>query len=123
MALADAITARIAATRRRLMAGGLLQEIQWGVPGPRIRGNLYGRRSFTWVPLDAYIQSRQALDRDRLSTDRVDDMLLVFLEPLAIRDDHVFRWGEHTYSVRKISGLVQDETTGTRYASEVTVVR
>ena len=123
MALADAITARIAATRRRLLAGGLLVEVEWGVPGPRIRGNLYGRRSITWSMLFAHIQSRQALDRDRLSTDRVDDMLLVFLEPLAIRDDHVFRWGEHTYSVRKISGLVLDEETGVRFSSEVTVIR
>ena len=125
MGLDAAITARITATRRRLVAGGLLQPVEWGVPGPRIRGNLYGRRSITWAPLDAYIESRQALDRDRITTDRADDILLVFLEPLAIKDNHIFRWGEppHVYSVKKITGLLKNAETGTRYASEVVVIR
>ena len=125
VALADAITARIAATRRRLVAGGLLQPVEWGVPGPRIRGNLYGRRPITWSMLDAYIQSSPALDRDRLSTDRSDDILLVILEPVAITDNHIFRWGDppHTYSVKKVTGLLQDEETGVRFSSEVTVQR
>ena len=29
--LDDALTARIAATKRRLLEGGLLQEVEWGV--------------------------------------------------------------------------------------------
>ena len=122
MALADAITARVAATRQRLLAGGLLQEISWGVPGDRDR---YGRRTFTWATLFAYIQSGQALDRDRYSTDRADDILLVILEPLAIKDDHLFRWGDPimTFKVKSISGLLQDEDTGVRFSSEVTVIR
>ena len=125
MGLDAAITARIDATRRRLLAGGLLVEVEWGVPGPRIRRNLRGRRSVTWATLFAYIQAGQALDRDRLSTERSDDILLVFLEPLAIKDNHIFRWGDppDTYSVSKIDGLLQDEDTGTRYASEVVVIR
>ena len=31
--LDDALTARIAATKRRLLVDGLLQEIEWGVLG------------------------------------------------------------------------------------------
>ena len=31
--------------------------------------------------------------------------------------------GEHIYRVKKIDGLLQDEETGTRYSSEVTVIR
>ena len=30
--LDDALTARIAATKRRLLDGGLLQEVEWGCP-------------------------------------------------------------------------------------------
>ena len=125
MALADAISARIAATRRRLVAGGLLQPVGWGVPGPHIRGNLYGRRSITWSMLDVHIQSSPALDYGRLSTERVDDILLIILDPIAITDEHTFRFGDppHVYSVKKIDGLLQDETTGVRYSSEVTVIR
>ena len=29
----------------------------------------------------------------------------------------------HTYSVKKIDGVIQDEETGTRFSSEVTVIR
>ena len=125
MALDTAITARIAATRRRLVAGGLLQPVEWGVPGPHIRGNLYGRRSITYTMIDAYIQSSPALDYGRLSTERVDDILLIILEPLAITDEHTFRFGDEpvVYSVKKIDGLLQDETTGVRYSSEVVVIR
>ena len=123
MGLADAITARVAATKRRLLAGGLLQPVEWGVPGPRIRGNLYGRRTFTYSAIDAFIEQRPALDRDRLDTERVDNTLLTILEPVAITTEHLFRWGDHTYSVKAVDGVIKDETTGTRYASEVTVIR
>ena len=125
VALADAISARIAATRRRLVAGGLLQPVEWGVPGPHIRGNLYGRRSITYTMIDAYIQSSPALDYGRLSTERVDDILLIILEPLAITDEHTFRFGDPPviYSVKKIDGLLQDEDTGVRYSSEVILIR
>ena len=37
--LDDAITARLAATKLTLLAGGVLQKIEWGIPGPPdIRG-------------------------------------------------------------------------------------
>ena len=125
MGLEAAITARIAATRRRLLAGGLLQPVEWGVPGPRILGDLYGGRSIAWAPLDAYIESRQALDRGRLSTQRVDDILLVFLEPLEILDSHLFRFGDPPiiYKVKSISGLLQDHGAGIRYSTEVVLIR
>ena len=117
-----AITARIAATKRRLLEGGLLQEIEWGTPGePDIRG----RRIFTYTPLDALIEQRPALDRGTFDTDRADNTVLTILDPLAITDEHTFRWGEppHVYKVKAIDGLLQDEETGTRYASEVVVLR
>ena len=129
--LDDALTARIAATKRRLLEGGVLQPVEWGVPGePDVRG----RRTFTYTPLYALIEERPALDRGTLDTDRADNTVLVIFDPLAITDEHTFRWGgspldalivtpPHVYSVKAIDGLVQDEETGTRYASEVTVIR
>ena len=51
----------------------------------------------------------------------------MILDPVAITDEHLFRWGDdppHTYKIKAIDGLLQDEETGTRYfISEVTVVR
>ena len=75
--------------------------------------------------IDAYIQSSPALDYGRLSTERVDDILLIILEPLAITDEHTFRFGDPPviYSVKKIDGLLQDEDTGVRYSSEVILIR
>ena len=120
--LDDALTARIAATKQRLLEGGLLVEIWWGIPGER---DYQGRRPFTYSPLDALIADRSALDRGTLDTDRADDTVLVIFDPVAITDEHLFRWGDppHTYSVKAVDGLLQDEETGTRYASEITVIR
>ena len=123
MALADALTRTIAANKRRLLAGGVLQEVAWrrrtGEPDVR------GRQSVSTTLIDAFIEQRPALDRDRIHTDRADDTVLTILDPLAITDTDTFRWGDppDTYKVKKISGLVQDEETGTRYSSEVTVIR
>ena len=120
--LDDALTARIAAAKRHRLEGGLLQEVEWGVPGePDIRG----RRIFTYFMLDALIDQRPALDRSTIDTDRADNTVLVILDPLSITDDHLFRWGDplHIYQIKAIDGIVQDEETGTRYASEVTVIR
>ena len=120
--LDTAITAQIAAAKTRLLDGGLLQEVEWGVPGER---DVMGRRPFTYTTLDALIEQRPALDRSTIDTDRADNTVLTILDPLAITDEHVFRWGEpsHTYAVKAIDGLLQDEDNGTRYASEVTVIR
>ena len=117
------LTARIAAAKRRLLAGGLLQEVEWGVPtGER---DVRGRQTIEYSMLDALIEQRPALDRGTLDTDRADNTVLTILDPLKISDDHVFRWGEppHVYKVKKIDGLLQNEETGTRFSSEVTVIR
>ena len=120
--IADAITARIAAAKRRLLAGGLLQPVEWGIPGER---DERGRRSFTYSMLDAVIEDRTALDRSTFTTDRAGDTVLVIFDPVAILTEHVFRWGDppHVYKIKAVDGIVQDEETGTRYASEVTVIR
>ena len=121
--LDDALTARIAAGKRRLLEGGLLQEVEWGVPtGER---DIRGRVTITYSTLDALIEQRPALDRGTLDTDRADNTVLTILDPLAITDEHLFRWGDppHTYRVKAIDGLLQDEELGTRYASEVIVIR
>ena len=126
MRLDSAITARIAAMKRRLKAGGMLQRVEWGIPDPPlVPPDVRGRKTFTYTMLDVLIELRPALDRDRITTDRADDTVLTILDPLAITDEHFFRWGEppDTYSVKSIDGIVQDEETGTRYASEVTVIR
>ena len=121
--IGNAITARIAATKKRLLDGGVMRPIEWGIPGePDIRG----RKVFTYFMLDALIEQRPALDRGSgFTTDRSDDTVLIILDPLAITDGHLFRWGEpaHAYSVKAVDGIVQDAESGIRYASEVTVVR
>ena len=121
--LDGALTARIASIKRRLGAGGLLQEIEWGVPtGER---DIRGRITYTYAEIEALIEQRPALDRGTLDTDRADNTVLTILEPLAITDDHLFRWGSpsHTYRIKQVDGVVQDEETGTRFFSEVTVIR
>ena len=123
---ADALTARIAAAKRRLKSGGMLQQVEWGVAVPIVLPDLpdpRGRRTYAYTTLDALIEDRPGLDRDRTSTDRADNTLLTILEPVAILTEHLFRWGGHTYSVKSIDGLLQNEETGTRYASAVTVIR
>ena len=119
---ADALTARIGAAKRSLLAGGLLQEVEWGIPGePDIRG----RRIFTYSMLDAVIEDRPGLDRSTLTTDRADNTVLTILDPVAILDDHTFRWGDppHVYQIKAVEGLLQDEATGVRFSSEVMVIR
>ena len=121
--LDDALTARIAAAKRRLLEGGLLQPVGWGVPtGER---DVRGRIAFTYSTLDAFIEQRPALDRSSTDTDQADATLLIILDELAITDEHLFRYGDppHTYKVKAVDGLLQDEDTGTRYVSEVTVLR
>ena len=51
--------------------------------------------------------------------------VLVVLDPLAIKTEHTFRWGNppHVYSIQSVDGIVQDETTGVRFSSEIVVIR
>ena len=51
--------------------------------------------------------------------------MLTILDPVAITDEHLFRWGDpvDVYKVKSVDGVIKDETTGTRYASEVIVLR
>ena len=118
---ARAITARIAATKRRLLAGGVMREIEWRRKTGPI--DVRGRQAVSVSLIDAFIEQRPALDYDRLSTDRADDTVLTILDPLAIIDTDTFRWGDHTYTVSKVTGLLKDEDTGVRFSSEVTVIR
>ena len=121
MVLADVITARVAATKRRLLVGGMLQSIEWRQKtGPR---DVRGRQSVSTTMIDAFVEQRPALDYKRLTTERADDTVLTILDALAITDSDTFRWGGDTYSVTKIDGLLQDEDSGVRFSSEVTVVR
>ena len=123
--LDEALTARIAAAKRRLLEGGLLQEVEWGVVVPQDPPDPRGRKVYAYSPLDAFIEQRPALDRSTIDTDRSDNTVLLILDPLAISDEHLFRWGDppHVYSIKAVDGIVQDEESGTRYASEVTVIR
>ena len=120
--LDEAITARIASEKRRLRVGGMLRSVQWGKPGKR---DQRGRRTVTYSMIDALIEQRHALDRSTIDTDRDDNTVLTILDPVAITDADLFRWGDppHVYSVKSIDGLVQDEETGVRFSSEVTVLR
>jgi hypothetical protein len=119
----DALTARIAAIKQRLLVGGLLMEVEWqrrtGVKDVR------GRQAVDTTLLDVLIEQRPALDRGPGSTDRADDTVVVVLDPVAITDEHLFRWGDplHTYSIKGLSGLIQDELIGLRYYTEAGVIR
>ena len=118
-----AITARIAAIKRRLLEGGLLQLVSWGVPvGER---DERGRITYAYSDIDAFIEDRPALDRGTNGTERADNTVLVILDPVAITDQDLFRWGEplQTYKIKAIDGLISDEELGTRYASEVVLIR
>ena len=120
--VADAVTARIAAAKRRLKAGGLLQPVEWGIGGER---DMRGQRIFTYSPLDALIEDRPALARSTLTTDRADNTVLVIFDPVAILTEHLFRWGDppHVYKIKAVEGLLKNEETGVRFASEVIVIR
>ena len=125
MMLDEALTARIAAAKRRLLDGGLLQLVSWGVVVPQDPPDPRGRKVYAYSEIDALIEERPALDRGALSTDRADNTVLHILDPVAITDEHLFRWGEpaHVYKVKAVDGLLSDEKTGTRYASEITLIR
>ena len=118
----NALSARIKATKKRLLAGGVMQPVEWGIPGePDVRGRIV----FTYFMLDAVIEQRPGLERDSATTDRSDNTVLTILDPVAITDDHTFRWGDpvHVHKIKAVEGLLQNEETGIRFASEVTVIR
>ena len=120
--LAATLTSGIATIKSTLLAGGLLRSVEWGVPGEL---DIRGRRTFTYSTLDALIEDRPALDFGTLDTDREDNTVLTILDPVAITDEDTFRWGDppHTYKVKEVDGLIQNEATGVRFSSEVTVIR
>ena len=121
MGLADTLTRGIATAKRT--TAQFLQPVEWlqrtGDKDER------GRQAVSTTMLDALIEDKTALNRSSLDTDRADNTVLTFLEPLAIKDSDTFRWGDpaHVYKVSKIDGVVQDAETGVRFASEVTVIR
>ena len=121
MALAESLTQGIAQIKSTLKTGGLLRPVEWlrrtGDKDER------GRQAVSTTMLDALIESRPALERSTIDTDRADSTVLIILDPIAITDEDTFRWGEHTYKVEKIDGVVKNEGTGVRFSSEVTVVR
>ena len=135
--LNKAIIARIAAVKRRLKAGGLLVEVGWlRRTGPR---DVRGRQDISTTMIDALIVQGHGLERDRFTTERADDTVLVIFDPVAISDVDFFRWGGtpattlgdgtpveaipgKARSIKKIDGLVADES-GTKYLTEVTVIR
>ena len=122
-ALMTRLTARIAAAKSRLLAGGVLQTVEWGIPTGE-RDNR-GRTAYEYSEIYAMIEDRPALDRGSSATDRADATILTILDPVAILDEDLFRWGDppHTHRVKAIDGLLQDEETGVRFASEVEIVR
>ena len=121
---ATAITARIAAVKRRLLKGGMLRSVEWMQrTGDK---DVRGRQDFSTTLIDALIQTRPGLDRGLArATDRSDNTVLTILDPVAVKDTDTFRWGDqpHVYSVKSISGLLKDEDSGIRHSSEVTVQR
>ena len=121
--LDDVLTARIEAAKAWLLAGGLLQEVEWGVPvGER---DERGRITYAYSEIDAFVEQLHELDRGAASTERADNIVLHILDPVAIFDDQLFRFGDpiHVYGIKEINGLLSDEEAGTRYQSEVVLIR
>ena len=124
--LDDALTARVAAAKRRLLDGGVLQPVEWGTVLPRDPPDPRGRKYYQYSEIDVLIQQRPELQRESgFTTDRADNTVLIILDPMAITDEDLFRWGEepHVYKVSKIDGVVKNEALGVRFFSEVTVIR
>ena len=119
--IAVALTKGVATLKSTFLAGGLLRSIEWlRKTGAK---DVRGRETVTTTLIDALIEQRPALDRDRSDTERTDDTVLTILDPLAITDEHSFKWGGHTYRVSKVDGVIKNESTGVRFSSEVTVIR
>ena len=119
--IAVALTNGVATLKSTLLAGGLLRSVEWlRKTGQK---DVRGRQDVTTTLIDALIEQRPALDRDRLDTERTDDTVLTILDPLAITDEHFFKWGGHTYRVKEVDGVIKNESTGVRFSSEVTVIR
>ena len=100
-----------------------MRHIEWRVPsGDR---DERGRQTVTTKMIDAFIEDRPALDRGAQATDREDDTIVILLDPRAVFDTHTFRWGRpgHVYRIKGIIGIVQDINSGTRYYSEIIVLR
>ena len=121
---AAAITARIAAVKKRLLVGGMLRSVEWMQRiGDR---DLRGRQSVTTKMIDAFIQTRPGLDRGLArATDRSDNTVLIILDPVSVSLTDTFRWGEpaHIYRIKQVDGLLQDEENGVRFFSSITVIR
>ena len=123
MALADSLTSGISTIKTTLKTGGLLRPVEWlKRTGDK---DVRGRQAVSSQMLDALIEQRPGLDRSTIDTDRQDNTVLIILDPVAITDADTFRWGNpsHTYKVKKIDGVVKNESTGVRFSSEVTVIR
>ena len=115
------------ATKRRLLEGGLLQEVELGVVVPQDPPDPRGRKVYAFSPLDALIEQRpSAGPGGTLDTDRADNTVLVIFDPAGNHRRTSFQVGRTDRTstrLRRLTGSWQDEETGTRYASEVTVIR
>ena len=120
--IARSITQGVATIKSTLLAGGLLRAVEWHRPtGER---DVRGRQDVLVSLLDVLIEQRPALERTGgFTTDRNDNTVLTILDPVAITDEDTFRWGDHTYKVKAIDGVVANAATGIRFSSEVTVIR
>ena len=120
--LANSLTRGVVSIKRTLLRGGLLRSVQWHQrTGEK---DVRGRQNVSVTLLDVLIEQRPGLDRQGGgATDRSDNTVLTVLDPVAIKDTNTFRWGGHTYKVKKIDGVVKNEVTGVRFSSEVTVIR
>ena len=121
MTLATTLTAGIATAKRALSSGGLLQPVTW----ERRSGehDMYGRQAVTTSTLMVLIEDREGITRAEREIERADRTVLTILEPVAVQDTDTFTWGGKTHAVAHLEGVVEDETTGTRFSTEVTVIR
>ena len=68
------------------------------LPDPR------GRNTYSYSNLDAFIEQRTGLDRSTIDTDRSHEIVVIVLDPVAIHDEDLFRWGDPPHVLQDQSG-------------------
>ena len=121
MALADSLTQGITQIKSTLKNGGLLRPVEWLRRTGEV--DVRGRQDVSVTLLDVFIESEVSLDRATIDTDRADRIKLLILEPVAVKDTDLFRWGDHSHKVESVTGVLENESTGVRFSSEVVLIR
>ena len=99
-------TARIASAKRRASRSGWIATVISSGGGEQARKTCAGGGCFTYSDVSTCsLEQRPALDRGASNTDREDNTVLIILDPVAITDEHLFRWGDPPHVRYKIKAV------------------